>query len=929
MTFEILDSGGNGNVSTIIFRDSSSSSPTMRILYKSDSDSMYNSDFVEYDFKYKVEKSNFKSSYIPDLLSPEFKSLIGNDEKDLIKFEKALIPTYDYSEESDSRLSYISATTINDKTVFILDVPEGYDEVWMTDDVLDSETYIGSSATNSIDQSQFQFKVTLNTEEKKARNVIGIFIGARDDISGLNLSYRAWQENPDPARFKHLTDLRNDEYLSTIRGLNKIWSGSNTDYNGFIDTRSGSLLGTPFKRTWSLPIVEEARNNFGSTCIAKLIENSSGKVTYVFPWSSNKVYNGGEYCCIDGYGGLGLFRANNNYASNIGNIPSLEGDKFKEDSSVRNLNSDDFKKLGVYKVTINSGATGSPIPSSTVSGVLEVSLGDFDGLVQTFILSTTTAYQRKAIKEEVNSNVELVWKDWESLSYFDEAILSKDKYWEWEDEITLSKIPIFPWSEYIDYRKGDSCYYEESVYISLEDNNMGNLPLSTSHWVLESCIEENYNYDYLIKLYSSCEYETEGETTYDYDTIDFFKTSKMVDQIPEITMEYDDTSIELFVKQKPGYELDLTTTGNGKYPNLVSYDFGEDASEFVDSWTYNYWVEGNSIKRNITIMTNPEEYGRILLDKIIKSGRIVINTKKVNDCFTYPELYFIGDTTEYSPYRCIAGDLMYNYCYFGLPRLSSRVTSTSHPFPGLFDTEGIRMTGKLDRSSMTGSTKLGYITAINSDFESILEFYTRNSEDEFGADNILILDHIELESSVPESTTPILSGVTSKRKRAVGWTYDNICNVVGNTNNFKIYIKCRDLHLSAACNISDGLEFSKVRDEIPYGLFDSEGEEYVLSFIKPLTSGFNYDFDDDSEGRCIIISASFGAYKGIASFTADMVNTVFSDSSRAFTDSISFGWDINPDVRLSSRLVEGQTVIDITFAHYHYDTDILVNIKER
>ena len=983
MEFEILDTAGNGNVSTIILRDGSisdSSPSTMRVLYKSSSDSMYNSDFVEYDFKYKPEKENFRSGYSLDLLSPEFKSILGNNEEDLYKFEKAIVPIYDYSSTPDSRLSYISSTIINDKTVFVLDIPESYDEIWMADEVLDPESFIGSSATNQISPSQFQFKVILDANEKKVRNVICLFIGARDDITGLNLGYRAWQENPDPSRFKHRTVLRNDEYLGTLRGLNKIWSGSSSLNYRFTDSRSGSLLGSKLSKS-SHELIDRSRYYFTQTFITKIRDNE-GNSKYIFPWSSTQLYGEGDYVGIVIDNDIDVFRSNTNFSSNLGNNP-VNDSGFKSYTNVTDLNVVDYISPGCYDISVVSGAVGSPIPSSSFSGILEVALSDFDGYLQTIVTRTqeTITYQRKVtwygyggsstsiyrIKGHVaspsnlpsnpndgdayivdsNNHVyrcrlngssvgwvdsgvfQLVFGDWEVLSGEQyNSILSKTEYWEYDD--TLDAFPIFPWSEYVSYRKGDYCYYRGSVFVSLRDN-MGKSPRNRSVWVLDSDIDRDHNYNTQVKLYSYCEYSEDGETKYDYDTADF-KDSEFEVPLPEVIVEDDSHLISLYLNQKPGYELDLSDASGSQYPHLVSSDFGEDDSQWVDSWSYRWYIYGNQIRREIKISYDPLEYGDQFLQMIRESGRVVVNTIKVTDCYTQPELYFVGDSTKYEPYQCNQNDHLYNQMYFGRSKVKDTAGHTyqTHPFPGLFDTEGVKMVdiGSIDKITNEGDYthhNLRYRTTLNSDFESTLEFYTRNTEDEFNNnDSMLVLDHIELESIIPESTDPILNGVTSENSKS--WFFTNRCNIIGKTNKFRIYVKCRDLKMTAACNISEGIEFSKVNDTIPYGPIGSQGSEYILSFI---LMG-NYNFDEDSEGRCIVVSGSFGAYKGEASFTKDQVDSVFSDQSLEFTDDITLDWPAvtNPVVKISSRVVDAKRVIDITFPNYHYDTNIMVNIKE-
>ena len=213
------------------------------------------SDFAEYGLKFIPTKYRYNSEPIINYLSEKSRDIVGLEVEDLEKISKTLFATNEVNQNEEfkkERYSYFGSIDINDQTLVMIDVPGGYDTVYLFDRYPDPvELDLGNADSLNKLVQKYEWKVEVRLDDRVPRKLVWFVVSPAGKVENINLSYLMWSgsENPERNRNKYL--LRNDDLDNISNDLSVVNKISGTDI--LVDGNSGTILGN--KNIESCPIL--------------------------------------------------------------------------------------------------------------------------------------------------------------------------------------------------------------------------------------------------------------------------------------------------------------------------------------------------------------------------------------------------------------------------------------------------------------------------------------------------------------------------------------------------------------------------------------------------------------------------------------------------------------------------------------------------
>lgn len=220
-------------INSIVFY---SSNDPVKILHKYSSDKITNSDFIEYGVTTLLEKSKFNSNDLINYLDDNCREIFGYDPDDLSKVvDNYILPTNSSSNTPlPSNVGFFGSKTIQKNVLIVFEAPENVDYITLREEIgLNSET-CGT-------KDNYKIRLKLNEEETNSNKVIFITLTLETyDTPKLLVTYNIWRYDINANRNKSKYTLRNDEFFSTVSGVDLIKEKENRI---LIDKSSGSIVG--------------------------------------------------------------------------------------------------------------------------------------------------------------------------------------------------------------------------------------------------------------------------------------------------------------------------------------------------------------------------------------------------------------------------------------------------------------------------------------------------------------------------------------------------------------------------------------------------------------------------------------------------------------------------------------------------------------
>lgn len=275
----------------------------------SSSKKIYESDFGEYELKYKPLKEKYNSSSILNYLIDSDRKDLGYDNTTLLDYiQDFSVPTYTNTGSIDDQIGYFGSMVVEDRIIYIVDVPPSYSHLYLYSYIngTDEEKIEYRDTLKDMSQSQLSGSCDvvceLEGDEIECGNTIIFSSSTEKDNSDLNLSYHCWNISENPARFKNKYNMRNDEFLSIDcpDPVVKIGTSSylGTTVSGDLMGCTGSLLPQKNLDTYIYEIIKGLRGGLGV-------------------YDSGKTYMKGDHCIYGWVRGTYTSKVDNN----IGNQP--------------------------------------------------------------------------------------------------------------------------------------------------------------------------------------------------------------------------------------------------------------------------------------------------------------------------------------------------------------------------------------------------------------------------------------------------------------------------------------------------------------------------------------------------------------------------------------------------------------------------------
>lgn len=215
------------NISTIIIKDSEGILEDIVQIHGSSSSLLGISDFAEYGLNFLPTKYKYNGKFPLELMSNKSRKLVGTELLDLEKVSKSFFPTL--CEESEkSGYSYFGTVDINSQTLVMIDMPSGYDKVYIFD----------YSVTKFYDNWKTEFTLS-EASEKTSRKLLWFILSPDGSVFDINLTKNTWSGSINPERNQNEYLLRDDELKKTVNLVEKI-SGTSI----VVDRNSDTILGT-------------------------------------------------------------------------------------------------------------------------------------------------------------------------------------------------------------------------------------------------------------------------------------------------------------------------------------------------------------------------------------------------------------------------------------------------------------------------------------------------------------------------------------------------------------------------------------------------------------------------------------------------------------------------------------------------------------
>ena len=233
----------------VLLVDSEGTNKALIQIHASRSSLLGVSDFAEYGLKFIPSKYKFNSDPSINYLSEKSRDVVGLNVDDLEKISSALFATSEkYSEEiKKAGYSYFGSIDISGQTLTMIDVPSGYDYVYLFD--LDPETEELDTGESLVDD---EWKVKISLDDKKSRKLLWFILSPQGKVDNINLSYLMWSNSNNQERNRNQYLLRNDELEEISNKVDIVSTLGGTDL--VVDLNSNTLLGN--KKIDYCPLLE-------------------------------------------------------------------------------------------------------------------------------------------------------------------------------------------------------------------------------------------------------------------------------------------------------------------------------------------------------------------------------------------------------------------------------------------------------------------------------------------------------------------------------------------------------------------------------------------------------------------------------------------------------------------------------------------------
>lgn len=227
------DTEGLRDLVSIVIKDSEEKLPNI-IQYRGSSEKLLGiEDFAEYGLEFIPDKYKFNDIFPLEFLDNATKKMAGGKLSNIEKLEKVFFPTL--SNETANTLSssnntYFGSVVISNQTLVMINIPKGYDQVF----VYDSEIASFNDSWKLKFESTEEDNINLN-------KILWFIISPDGEVYDVNVSYHAWTESINPERNLNQYLLRNDDYNKINTEISIIEKVPGTSF--IVDKNSSTLLG--------------------------------------------------------------------------------------------------------------------------------------------------------------------------------------------------------------------------------------------------------------------------------------------------------------------------------------------------------------------------------------------------------------------------------------------------------------------------------------------------------------------------------------------------------------------------------------------------------------------------------------------------------------------------------------------------------------
>lgn len=218
------------------------------------------SDFAEYGLKFIPSKYKFNSDPSINYLSENSRDVVGPSVSDLEKIESTFFPTIS-KVSKEERYGYFGSININNQTLTMINIPSGYDTVYLYDTYLDLtelELETVGGLRSFVLHSTWKVCIGLSKEEALSKKLLWLVLSEEGKVSNINLSHLMWSGSDNPERNLCQYLLRNDRKKDIDNSVDIVGSLGGTDI--IVDKNSDTILGN--KKIDKHPILSSLLGRF-------------------------------------------------------------------------------------------------------------------------------------------------------------------------------------------------------------------------------------------------------------------------------------------------------------------------------------------------------------------------------------------------------------------------------------------------------------------------------------------------------------------------------------------------------------------------------------------------------------------------------------------------------------------------------------------
>ena len=218
------------------------------------------SDFAEYGLKFIPSKYKFNSDPAINYLSENSRDIIGPSVSDLEKIESTFFPTIS-KVDKEEQYEYFGSIDINNQTLTMINIPSGYDTVYLYDSYPDlTELELGTvgGLRSFVLRSTWKICISLDKKEALSKKLLWLVLSEDGKVSNINLSHLMWSGSDNPERNLCQYLLRNDKKKDIDHNVDIVGSLGGTDI--IVDKNSDTILGN--KKIDKHPILSSLLGRF-------------------------------------------------------------------------------------------------------------------------------------------------------------------------------------------------------------------------------------------------------------------------------------------------------------------------------------------------------------------------------------------------------------------------------------------------------------------------------------------------------------------------------------------------------------------------------------------------------------------------------------------------------------------------------------------